>query len=86
MFRQRTRVTDPNGNVREYDYDSYGNLIKLINADGGIQFFTNQSDGLRYQKFGSLGYQTQYNYNTTANSWGTAFNNGGNVSQVQDAN
>ncbi|MGD0960061.1 MAG: DUF6531 domain-containing protein, partial [Methylomonas sp.] len=85
LFRMSARVTDPNGNIREYDYDNTGRMIKLIDADGGQLYFKNQSDGLRYQKYDALGYGTQYNYNTTANSWGTASNNGGNVSQVQDA-
>jgi YD repeat-containing protein len=84
LYRLSSKVTDPNGGVREYDYDSNGALIKLIQPDGGQLFFSNQSDGLRYQKYDALGYGTQYSYNA-ANTFNTASNNGGNVSLEQDA-
>jgi RHS repeat-associated protein len=62
LFRKRTRVTDPRNNVREYYYDSNGNLIKLEEPDRGIMFFENNPDGLRCQKTNPLGYITQYSY------------------------
>ena len=62
LFRKRTRVTDPAGNIREYFYDSNGSLIKLFEPDNGILFFDNNDDGLRCKKINPLGYETQYSY------------------------
>ena len=63
LFRQNTRVTDPRNNVREYDYDTYGFMTKMIEPDGGILYFASQNDSLRACKTDALGYATLYSYN-----------------------
>jgi YD repeat-containing protein len=84
LFRKTTRVTDSLGHNRDFYYDPNGGLTRLTEADGGILMFRNQADTLRYKKNDALGYATQYSYNT-ANTYNTASNNGGNVSQELDA-
>jgi len=68
LFRQQTRVTDPLGNVKEFDYDpSNGALLKLTKPDGAILDFTNNGAGLRNSKTDGLGYKTQYQYDSNGN-------------------
>ena len=62
LFRKNTRVTDPRGGIREYQYDNAGRLTKLTEADGAILTFAATPDGLRYTKTDGLGYATQYSY------------------------
>ena len=84
LYRKRTRVTDPRGGVREYNYDADGRMTKLIEPNGAMLMFGNQGDGLRYLKYDGLGYATQYSYHS-AKTFNTASDNGGNVSREQDA-
>ena len=83
LFRMSTRVTDPRGFIRQYEYDQNGLLTKLTDADNGILMFASTSDLLRYQKTDALGYNATYSYNTS-HSFNTASNTGGNVSMEQD--
>ena len=83
LFHMSTRVTDPSGFIRQYEYDQNGLLTKLTDADNGILQFQNTTDLLRYQKTDALGYNTTYSYNTS-HSFNTASNTGGNVSMEQD--
>jgi RHS repeat-associated protein len=86
LFRQRTRVTDPRGFVREHHYDKdNGGLVKLKEPDGGILLFENNEDGLRYKKTDALGYQTLYAYNSSRTLDGAASDTYGNVTHEQDA-
>jgi len=94
LFRSRTRVTDPRNNVREYDYDTNGFMTKMIEPDGGILYFTSQTDNLRATKTDALGYKTQYSYcannslttcpNSAANNNTGGSDTGGNVTLEQD--
>ena len=54
LYRKSTRVTDPRGFIREYEYDGNGLMTKLTEPDGGIQRFDNTSDLLRYKKTDAL--------------------------------
>ena len=63
LYRQRTRVTDPRGFVREHFYDkNNGALIKLKEPNGAVLQFENTEDGLRYKKRDAMGGLTQYSY------------------------
>jgi len=73
LYRRSTRVTDARNAVRTHTYDANGVLI-----------FSNQADGLRYQKYDALNYATQYSYRSDR-SFGNASDNGGNVSRERDA-
>lgn len=84
LFRKRTRVTDPRGFVREYNYDENGALVKLTEPDQGILRFDNNADGLRYQKIDALGYTTAYSYASDRSLTGAASDTGGNVSLERD--
>lgn len=69
LFRQQTRVTDPLGNVKAFDYSTTtGGLLKLTEPDGAILDFTNDpTTGLRTSKTNGLGYKTQYTYDGHGN-------------------
>lgn len=84
LYRKTTRVTDPRGNIREYQYNSDGQLSQLNEPDGAVLQFDNTSDGLRYQKTDGLNYRTKYSYRTDR-SFNTVSDNGGNVTREQDA-
>ena len=85
LYRKSTRVTDPRGGVREYHYDADGRMTKLTEPDGAVLIFENQSaDGIRNKKYDALGYATTYSYRADR-SFGSASDNGGNVSRERDA-
>jgi RHS repeat-associated protein len=84
LFRRRTSVTDPRGAVRAHTYDANGALTQLEEPDGGVLLFSNQSDGLRYQKYDAQGYATNYSYRSDR-SFNSASDNGGNVTREHDA-
>ncbi len=84
LYRRSTRVTDARGAVRIHGYNANGALIRLEEPDGGVLLFANQNDGLRYQKYDALGYATNYSYRSDR-SFGSASDNGGNVSRERDA-
>ncbi|WP_347989699.1 RHS repeat-associated core domain-containing protein [Methylomonas sp. AM2-LC] len=90
LYRQRTRVTDPRGFVRQYDYDGNGFQTEMREPDGGILNFTSQADNLRATKTDALGYKTQYSYclNQSLTACATSSggsDTGGNVTLEQDA-
>ncbi|MEW6221089.1 MAG: DUF6531 domain-containing protein, partial [Thermodesulfobacteriota bacterium] len=86
LYRQRTRVTDPRGFVRKHFYDpDNGALIKLEEPDGGILFFGNNADGLRFAKIDPLGYGTVYSYRQDRGLLGGASDTFGNVTLESDA-
>ena len=60
LYRKSTRVTDPNGGIREYDYDADGRMTKLAEADGARLLFENQGDAIRSKKYDALGYATSF--------------------------
>jgi len=64
LYRKRTRITNPKGDVTEHHYDANGALVKLRHPNGGILLFGNTEDGLRNQKIDALGFETNYLYNT----------------------
>ena len=84
LFRSTTRITDPRGGIREYEYDNAGRLLKLNEPDGAILQFSNNPDGLRNTKTDGLGYSTQYSYKSdkTLNTLSDTF---GNVTRELDA-
>ncbi len=83
LYRKITRVTDPRGFIREYEYDQDGLMTKLTEPDDGIHQFDNTTDLLRYKKIDALNYATTYSYRTDfAATW--ASNTGGNVTQETD--
>jgi RHS repeat-associated protein len=85
LFRRSTRVTDPRGFVREYFYDSYGQLTKLVEGDGSVLLFENNPDTtLRFRKYDALGYSTTYSYRTDKAFTGPT-DTGGQVTREQDA-
>ena len=84
LFRKTTRITGPRGGVRDYEYDSAGRLLQLIEADGGRHNFTSSTDGLRDSKTDPLGYPTRYSYRADK-SFGGASDTFGNVTREQDA-
>jgi RHS repeat-associated protein len=84
LYRRSTRVTDARGAVRIHGYNANGALTRLEEPDGGVLLFANQNDGLRYQKYDALGYATNYSYRSDR-SFGSASDNGGNVSRERDA-
>jgi RHS repeat-associated protein len=97
LYRQRTRVTDPRGFVREYDYDGNGFQTEMQEPDGGILYFTPQADNLRTCKTDALGYTTKYSYNqnqslytytngctVSSSNTATSSDTGGNVTLEQD--
>ena len=84
LFRKNTRVTDPRGGIREYQYDNAGRLTKLTEADGAILSFAATPDGLRYLKTDGLGYATQYSYRTDK-SFNSTTDTAGQVTREQDA-
>lgn len=84
LFRRSTRVTDPRGGVREYQYDERGALTKLVEPDGAVlRFANNATDGLRYKKTDGLGYATTYSYRSDR-TFGTASDTGGNITRERD--
>ncbi|PKM36432.1 MAG: hypothetical protein CVV06_11095, partial [Gammaproteobacteria bacterium HGW-Gammaproteobacteria-10] len=84
LYRKSTRVTDPRGGVREYNYDADGRMTKLTEPDGAVLIFENQGDGIRNKKYDALGYASTYSYRLDR-SFGSASDNGGNVSRERDA-
>ena len=84
LFRRSTRVTDPRGGVRSYEYDQNGAMTRLTEPDGGVLLFSQNPDGLRYQKYDAVGYGTQYSYKSDR-SFNTASDNFGQVTREQDA-
>ena len=85
LYRNTTRVTNPNGNSYAHHYDDKGALLKLERADKGILLFENNEDGLRYVKYDPLGYRTRFSYNTDENLTGAASNTQGLVTLEEDA-
>ena len=85
LYRRRTRVTDPRGFVREYTYDNRGGLTRLTRPDGGISRFSNNADGLRYQRLDALGHETLWSYALDRGLDGGASDSGGNVTRERDA-
>jgi len=83
LYRRSTRVTDPRGFVREYEYDANGLMTKLTEPDGGIALFDNTTDLLRYKKTDALNYVTTYSYRNDHSASG-ASDTGGNVTQETD--
>ena len=83
LYRKITRVTDPRSFIREYEYDQNGLMTKLTDPDGGILYFNNTVDLLRYKKTNPLNYVTTYSYRTDFATTG-ASNSGGNVTQETD--
>ena len=84
LFRKRTRVTNPRGFVREYNYDENGALTKLREPDGAILQFQNNQDVLRYSKTDGLGFETLYSYRQDRAINNLASDTGGNVTLEQD--
>jgi len=85
LYRRRTRVTDPRGFIREYEYDpDNGALTKLTEPDGAILRFDNNADGLRFQKTDALNFTTTYSYRSDRTLSGGASDTGGNVSLERD--
>lgn len=83
LYRKITRVTDPRGFIRQYEYDQNGLMTKLTEPDNGILMFSNTSDLLRYLKTDALGYKTTYSYRNDHATTGLS-DTGGNVTQEQD--
>jgi RHS repeat-associated protein len=83
LFRRSTKVTDPRGFAREYEYDPNGQLKKLTEPDNGIFLFENNADSLRSKKYDPLGYTTSYSYRSDR-TFGTASDTGGEVTREQD--
>lgn len=84
LYRKITRVTDPRGFIREYEYDQNGLLTKLSEPDGGIlSFGSNTTILLRNKKTDALNYVTTYSYRTDFATIGGS-NTHGNVTQETD--
>ena len=84
LYRKITRVTDPRGFIRQYEYDQNGLMTKMTEADNGILMFGNNlTDLLRNQKTDALGYATKYSYRNDHTTTGSS-DTGGNVTQEQD--
>jgi len=60
LYRKITRVTDPRGFIRQYEYNADGLMTKLTEPDGGMLRFDNSADLLRYRKTDALNYATTY--------------------------
>jgi len=84
LYRKSTRVTDARGYVREYFYDDNGRMTKLVEPDGAVLLFENQSDAIRSKKYDALGYATTYSYRADKAFTGTS-DVFGNVTREQDA-
>ena len=82
LYRKTTRVTDPRGGIRQYQYDSSGRMTKLIEPDGAELLFENSPDGLRNKKYDGLGYATAYSYRNDKALTG-ASDTSGNVTREQ---
>lgn len=83
LYRKTTRVTDPRGGIRQYEYDSSGRMTKLIEPDGAALLFENSADGLRNKKYDGLGYATAYSYRNDKALAGSS-DAAGNVTREQD--
>jgi len=84
LFRRRTAVTDPRGEVRVHVNDERAALQRLEQNDGTIlQFKSSADDNLRYEKKDPYGRVTQYSY-AADESIGTAANRAGQVTLERD--
>ncbi|MBY6243619.1 DUF6531 domain-containing protein, partial [Methylosinus sp. Sm6] len=83
LYRKTTRVTDARGFVREYVYDQNGRMTRLVEPDGGVLLFENQSDAIRSKKYDALGYATSYSYRADK-SFSGASDMFGNVTRERD--
>ncbi|MDO8969746.1 MAG: RHS repeat-associated core domain-containing protein [Saprospiraceae bacterium] len=86
LLRQRrktTRVTDPRGFIREYEYDTNGLMTKLTEPDNAILQFENSDDGLRFKKYDGLGFATTYSYRSDRTFSGVS-DTSGNVTLEKD--
>jgi RHS repeat-associated protein len=85
LYRKSTRVTDPRGGIRRYEYSGdTGAMTKLVEPDGAILLFENTPEGLRNKKYDALGYATTYSYRVDRAFTG-ASDASGNVTREQDA-
>jgi RHS repeat-associated protein len=84
LFRKSTRITDPLGAVTEQYYDANGALTSLREPDGGLLYFQNSGDGLRWSKTDALGFNTSYSYRTDHTLTGGASDKDGLVTYEKD--
>ncbi len=86
LYRQRTRVSDPRGFIREHFYDkNNGALTRLKEPDGAVLQFSNNADGLRYTRRDGLGFETRYSFQANRSINAAASDNFGRLSRETDA-
>jgi RHS repeat-associated protein len=84
LYRRKTRITNPLGDMTDHSYDNKGALVKLVEPDQGIMLFENNADGLRYTKYNQLGQRTRYSYESNHGLSGEASDTFGKVTREED--
>ncbi len=79
-------LTDPNGNLTTYTYDSFGNPDTITSTDAGTVDFDYNARGELIQKTDARGKITEYTYDDTGNPLIAEFPDGSTVSNAYYAN
>ena len=96
-FNQLTSIKKPNGDITRFEYDTKGNLLKLIRPDRTFHEFEYNKAGLTTKVKDPMGFETRYFYDRLSgnliayrDSLGHTshfeLDNVGNVIQIKDPN